>query len=136
MTYPCKGILIDPFACSVTEVDLPGPYSCLYPVLSHESMPVDLFTTAYPPWLEDNDCILVDDEGLLKPCDRFFFADGYPQPLAGKGIVLGADDKGETIAPRTSLVTVKARITFLARGGPHLFATTTPWQPPTGNNAK
>lgn len=128
--YPCKGVLIDPFACTVTEVELPGPdYKCIYPVLSHISMPVDCFTAAYPEGLRGRDAIFVDDNGLLKPCERFFVIRGYPQELAGKGLVLGADGAGNTISAETKIATIKDRVMFLQhRGGGRFWRTTDPWQ--------
>src|SRR6187399_3262614 len=93
-----KGILIDPFACTVTEVehDASG-IDGIYKLLSHESMPVNLFTTATSRALDDRDAIFVDDEGLLKPCSRFFVIRGE-QPYAGKGLILGADREGDTVS--------------------------------------
>ena len=112
MGKPCKAILIDPFACEVREVDLTGEFEQLYKLLSHETMKVDTFTTVNLG-NPGNDAIFVDDEGLLKPCERFFMWNGYPQPLAGKGLILGADDEGETISPYITVAEVRHSVTFI-----------------------
>lgn len=50
-----------------------------------------------------DDVIYVDDEGLIKgPVYQFFGVKGYPQPLAGRGLVLGTDKQGNSIAPETT----------------------------------
>ena len=133
MAYPCKGILIDPFACTVTEVDLIGDYTCIYPLLSHESMPVTTFEATYPENLKDRDAVFVDEEGLLKSCDRFFLIAGhsYSQPLAGKGLVIGADAASNAISPATPLANIRKRVLFFEHvPGAGLHATDTPWTPP------
>ena len=122
-----KGILIDPFACTVTEVehDASG-IDGIYKLLSHESMPVTCFATAPSRALDGNDAIFVDDEGLLKPCDRFFVIRGE-QPMAGKGLILGADREGDTISAVTSIVALRRVAFFLERAGSSLTMVFKPW---------
>lgn len=46
---PVKAILIDPFACTITEVEHDADnYPGIYDLISHESKRVDTFTCAYP----------------------------------------------------------------------------------------
>ena len=112
-TRNVRAILIDPFACTVTEVEHDASdYRHIYTLLSHESMPVDCFTCAYSDRLQPGEAIYVDDNGLLKPCDRFFVFAGYPDPLAGKGLILGSDEDGETAAATSDLDSIRARIVF------------------------
>lgn len=121
-----RGILIDPFKCEITEVEHDASdYKGIYKHLSHESMPVDLFTVVN---LDDGDAIFVDDEGLLKPCDRFFVWAGYHQPLAGKGLILGSDDEGETQSVKIAIDKVKRMTEFLERHPHGLITTATPWR--------
>lgn len=129
MSRIVKGILIDPFACTVTEVEHDAAsYKEIYKLLSHESMPVDCFTTATSRALDGRDSIFVDDEGLLKPCSRFFVIRGE-QPYAGKGLVLGADREGDTISASTKLVNLRREVFFLQRDdrGSSLNMTMLPW---------
>lgn len=110
-----KAILIDPFACTITEVehDASG-IEGIYKFLSHESMPVSCFTTARGLALADRDAVFVDDEGSLKQCDRFFAIRGM-QPIAGKGLVLGADDRGDSVSASTNIVALRRQTFFLER---------------------
>jgi hypothetical protein len=115
-----KAILIDPFACTVTAVDVDAEnYRTLYPLLSHPSMEVDTFDRCYFDGLAGRDALFFDDEGLMKPCARFFqlvsLTNRAPLvgPLAGKGLIVGADAEGETAAAATPLDYVSARAVFL-----------------------
>ncbi len=133
MTKPrmVRAILIDPFACKVSEVEHDAnDYTQMYPLLSHESMPVDTFTTIVSDLLQPGEAIFVDDDGLLKPCSRFFVFAGFHQPLAGKGLILGADRRGNTTAATSRLHTIEQAVIFVERTGTVLFRTNTPWQPP------
>lgn len=125
-----RAILIDPFACTVTEIEHDAAnYRNIYALISHESMPVHTFTCAYTDMLEPGDAIFVDDDGLLKSCERFFKFAGYAQPLAGKGLILGSDDQGETASARTSLALVKSATMFaeLRPGTRRLSQVNEPW---------
>ena len=99
-----KAFLIDPVAQAITEVEFNGDYREIYKLID-----ASLFTTVA---ITEDDAIFVDDEGLLQDGQRFFMVEGYPQPLAGHGLVLGCDDEGETVAPRISLSELKRRISW------------------------
>ena len=54
------------------------------------------------------------DNGLYKEAQAFFVHADYPQPLAGKALVLGCDMKdGETIAPTTTLDELREKVMFV-----------------------
>lgn len=128
MKRPVRAILIDPFKCEVTEVTHDAAdYRNIYKLISHESMPVDCFTCVY---LDDGDAIFVDDEGLLKPCDRFFKWRGYPQALAGRGLILGSDDEGDTRAAKIDIEEARKHLTYFERISPELLQyTDKTWEP-------
>lgn len=127
-----KAILIDPFACKIEHVELTGNMlKAYYAHLSHETMPVDLVTVAYPGVLKGNDALFVDDEGLLKQCSRFFTFASAHQPFAGKGLVVGADHNGDTTDAETSIDIVRLVVSFAERHGDRLLATRTPWEAET-----
>lgn len=131
-------ILIDPFACNVSTVLLErSNLQTYYKALSHESMAVDCFTCAYPEFMaETNDAVFVDDNGLLKDCTRFFRLQGYHEPLAGKGLIVGADRAGDAVSAKIALGEIMGRVSFyevkafknslghITRG---LVTTRTPW---------
>jgi hypothetical protein len=99
--------LIDPAACTVTEVAHTDDFRQIYTLIG-----ADCFTavTAY----ENGDSIYVDDEGLLRnPRPPMFLHRNYPDPLAGKGLVLGCDRRdGESRSAQTALDTLKRDILF------------------------
>jgi hypothetical protein len=66
-------------------------------------------------YLEHGDTLYVDDEGLLKPQHHFILIDGHPQPFAGKGVLLGSTPAGNNADARTTLETVKAKLTYMER---------------------
>ncbi len=111
---PIKAILIDPFEMTVSEVDYGGEMADIYRLID-----ADLFTVA--GFGEDGDGVYVDDEGLFKGTQRFFKLDGYPQPLAGKGLVLGSNDGGESVAPVTTLEAVRAAVRWVQPLSQHLW---------------
>lgn len=101
-----KAILIDPFKQSITEVDYSGDYQDIYKLID-----CDTFTIA--PISRLGDAIFVDDIGLFKPDQAFFKHAKYPQPLAGKGLILGCDEEGETVEPTVSLADVISAVRFV-----------------------
>ncbi len=107
-------ILIDPFEMTVTEVAYGGELADIYRLID-----ADLFTVA--GFGEAGDGVYVDDEGLFKATQRFFKLDGYPQPLAGKGLVLGSNDGGESVAPVTTLEAIRAAVRWVQPLSQHLW---------------
>ena len=108
-----KAYLIDSQARTVTETDYNGDYQHIYKLIS-----VETFTVVRVPGSDGfaglmSDCVFVDDEGLLNNPRHFFTLKGYPQPLAGNGLVLGTDDEGESVEPRMSLDDLRAMVGFV-----------------------
>lgn len=122
-----RAILIDPFECSIVEIDFfYQSFRDIYPILSHETMPVDTFTCVQ---LDQGDAVFVDDEGLLKNPIRFFKMKCYDQPLAGKGLIMGSDEDGETTDAKTSLLWVHDQVKFMEFVPTYgMYQTITPWR--------
>lgn len=125
-----RAILIDPFACKVTEVEHDASdFRGIYALLSHEVHPVSTFTAAYSDMLRPGEAIFVDDNGLLNNPLRFFLFAGYHQPLAGKGLILGSDHEGETVGATSALLFIRRRVMFAEHvPGLGLVRTHAPWQ--------
>lgn len=99
-----RAILIDPVERSFTEVDYDGDYKSIYYHLG-----CDLFDVVFT---EMGD-IYVDDEGLLKPNQKFFMVDNI-SPLAGKGLVFGrVDDDGNTTEATVTIKELEKKVKFL-----------------------
>ena len=95
---------------TVTPIEYNG-YEDICPNLSTPHKAVSLFTTVYTP---DEDCIYVDDEGLLVDTNYGFKHKGYNGVLMGNGLVLGTDyATGDSTTPKTDIYTLQANITFL-----------------------
>lgn len=127
-----KAILIDPFACEVKLVEYDGnDHRNIYPLLSHEVHKVDTFTTAQVDTLKGNDALFVDDNGLLNGPVRWFQIGGGHQPFAGKGLIVGADEDGESASCETSVDLVRMATVFAERDPAsrrRLRMTTEPWE--------
>lgn len=104
---PFNTFLIDPFKREVTEVHFAGDYKQIYPLIDADCFDIARIN-------KHGDGICVDDEGLYVEEQAFFYFTDYPQPLAGKGLVLGcrASD-GETIAPTISLEELRSKIEWV-----------------------
>lgn len=109
MSRVIKAVLIDPYKEEVTDVEYDASnYKNIYPLLR-----CDIFTMIK---LADEDDLFIDDEGLLKVNDetKFFMHDAYPQPLAGYGLIVGADeDTGDSVAVHHDAAYYRPRIRFL-----------------------
>lgn len=77
-----KAFLIDPATRTITETTI-SSWRDIAPALE-----CDLFDVVQ---IGPNVSVYVDDEGLFKDDQCFFQLIHYPQPLAGKGLVLGFD---------------------------------------------
>jgi hypothetical protein len=75
----------------------------------------NLMEAVYPQGLDPRDRLYVDEEGLLTPGKEFFLIEGFPQPLAGNGLIVGHDDEGEAVNAHTPFNSVWPRVQFLAK---------------------
>lgn len=89
---PYKGLLIDAKAHEVREVEITG----LESMYAH--IGCDIVEAVYLNTQRDS--VFVDEEGLLKPQQFFFYINGTHQPLAGNGLVLGCTPSGNSVAPK------------------------------------
>lgn len=96
--------LIDPFARTITEVEHNGDYREIYKFINASTFDVAR--------LDDGDGMYIDDEGLFKDEQAFFLHKGYGQPLAGKALVLGCDDEGNSTSPRCTLKDLQQQVQF------------------------
>lgn len=100
-----KALLIDPEFNLVKEVEYSGDYDDIYKLID-----CDLFTCVD---LGDGETLYLDDEGLFKSESYQFQLDGAYQPFCGKGLILGTDDDGETVATKLIPTDIAKHIEFL-----------------------
>ena len=108
MSEKIKAVLIDPYKEEITDVEYSGDYKQIYKLIQ-----ADCFTAVS---LGDNDDVFVDDEGLMKVgvFTKFFLIGGYPQPLAGYGLILGLNpDDGESVEAHHDAAYYAPKIKFL-----------------------
>ena len=101
--------LIDPFAKTITPVEYNGNYKHIYALIDADTFDCARFN-------QHGDGVFVDDEGLISGKEQAFFViQGYPTPLAGKGLVLGCDmETGESAEPHVTLEQMRELVTFVA----------------------
>ena len=100
-----KGILINPFDETIKEVSILGNLEDIY--LLTECSTFDVVS------LSEKDDLYVDDEGLLKD-NRYFTI--YDKPIAGKSLIMGHDDEGNSISTTLSLQEIKDVVEWLPEG--------------------
>lgn len=110
-----RAILVDPIAKTVTEVDCSGHIHDVDGVPGIYTLTDVNILTVVMLTHRNLETMYLDDEGLLKE-NHFFLFGEYPQPLAGKGLILGTDDSGDCAPSALSVEYVKSRVAFL--GGP------------------
>ena len=105
-----RAILIDPQQRTVTEIEVQGKdYTELYGILD-----CDIFTSSVR--FETEDMMLIDDEGLFKePEDFFILTQDFPAPIAGKAVILGTDDEGDTAPCLIPLERITKQISWASR---------------------
>ena len=102
-----QAYLIDPFTKTITEVEYSGDIQDIYRLI--EAKPFDCAR-----FNAEGDVVFVDDNGLLNVPFHFFQVEGYPQPLAGKGLVLGCNmDTGESAPPFVGLEWLQNNVRFI-----------------------
>ena len=109
MENTMKAILIDVKTQEIKEVEHDNTLQNIYGLLDCRVFDVVR--------IDNVNSIFVDDEGILK--DNLYFqysgSSGIFQ-LAGNGLILGVDDKGESISPTLNVEDVKGKVNFLPEG--------------------
>jgi hypothetical protein len=120
-------ILIDPFACKVSRVDLiRDDLQTYYDALSHETMPVKTFEVGFYGCVADDDALFFDEEGLFKNATRAFRMPGMHTPVLGKALIIGRDGKGISANAVTKIESISVDF-FEVRGNALINVTTEPW---------
>lgn len=129
MTRRVRAILIDPFACAVSDVELDaGDYDNICTLLSHELQRVRSLALAYSPFLRLGERIYIDgDQGSLGSA-RFFRIAGSPWPLSGKGLIIRTYEQGNIVSASSSIALITAAVTFVEMRGARLIRTDAPWK--------
>lgn len=111
-----KAILIDPFSQTIRPVEI-SEKNFLRDAYSFINC--DCITSAGE--LQNGDTAYVDDNGLLIGPTHFFRWAGYPEPLAGRGILCGSNREGESVDVKSTVEEIAANVKFYTRLGTRLF---------------
>lgn len=102
-----RAYLIDPFNETISEVTYSGDYREIYKL-------IDCQTFTCVEINDLGDTVFVDDEGLISgKYQDFFKLANYPNPLAGRGLVIGCNEDGESVDPAMSLADLKRQTRFI-----------------------
>ena len=102
-----KTILINPFERTITEVDYNGDFHQIYGLIECDTFDCVRINN-------QGDAIFVDDEGLISGKEQAFFGwYGYPQPLAGRGMIIGSDIAGESVSTKITLEEAVKNVVWL-----------------------
>ena len=104
-----RGILIDPFTKTVTDIQTSGKLAEIYEILG-----VELVTAVS---VGEDQTLFLDDEGLMVPKDNqeYFQWRGSNQPYAGKGLILGVDEDGDNIDASMGSLEAAMLVEFLEK---------------------
>ena len=103
-----KAILIDSINKEVKEIEIGKGIDQMY-----EFLKCQYFTIG--SYLDKQDAIFVDDEGLMNGTDQFFTFEGAHQPFAGNGLIMGCDDEGESEDCKIDITEVTKKVKFYDR---------------------
>lgn len=124
MSKPCTALLIDPFVLVIEDGQLvltdgvpiqlrrfSGDYHEIYEQLRTPSRKPSTFEACYIDGDITGDVMYADEEGLLHgDATHWIFVEGFPNPVAGKGIVFGTDEEGDGTTPSATLASLWGRV--------------------------
>lgn len=116
-----KAILIDVHSQTIKEVEIEKNASVNIGHI-YEHLKCDCFTCV---GIDENNDVFVDDEGLLSltPLSKFFLYKGYPQPLAGNGLIVGIDhNDGDSVDTTLTIHEVAQNVIFMNLHEVQLYA--------------
>lgn len=79
----------------IEVVDYDGDWKSIYALISYENHAVVTYDAVY---IDSQHVMFVDDNGLITNPEHFVIWKDYPQPLAGRALILGCDDDGDSVA--------------------------------------
>jgi hypothetical protein len=104
-----RAVLIDPFTKTVQQIETPGDLRDIYKAIQCDTIDAAYLT-------DGKHCIYVDDNGLtytdkVLPVFRW---QGYDQPLAGRGLLMGYNKAGANCDCDIPVGVVWSHVTFPA----------------------
>jgi hypothetical protein len=117
-----KAYLIDPWSCTITEVERTADYRDVYRHLTNLEED-DIVTLMDAIRLDDGDAIMVDDEGLFKPAPMWSLMPPFnPIEIRGRGLVCGSDSEGNCANVKIGLDALKKMVGFAIVPGLRMYS--------------
>lgn len=126
MSKPCQSILIDPYVLFVDEeenrliltdgvpIQMREYSGCFRDIYEHIRTPKRKPTTFEGCAINGDafgDTMYVDEEGLLHgDATHWILVEGFPNPVAGRGFILGTDEEGDGATPNTTIAELWPRV--------------------------
>ena len=82
-------------------------------IYQHIGKDCNLF--ACPLTFENNDGLLIDDDGLYHEFEAGFMMDGWAYPIVGNAVIQGCDDDGETCDVKTTKEELESLIIWVSK---------------------
>lgn len=91
-----KTLLIDPYTQTITEHDYDGTLGAMYKLIGCGLVEPVYANNNGKAMFKGENCLFVDEEGLLKDLDTqaFFIING--KPISGRAITVSYNEEGET----------------------------------------
>jgi len=110
MSKSIRGVLIDPHSKTISVVSV--AHSAAYKgICDLIDAPLICKVNLGGP---NRETLFLDDEGLFKDWQEFFALGEYPYPLAGKGLILGTDDEGESVSSQFDIRLLAPAVRWLS----------------------
>jgi hypothetical protein len=103
-----KGIKINSEKHTLEYVTLGEDFREIYPIIGPNCN-----TFACPITFDNEDSIYVDDEGMFQDYRNGFKMQDWAYPILGNGLILGADEEGESVDVKTTIEELKSKIIFV-----------------------
>lgn len=111
-----RAFLIDPFEQSVREVAHEGDFHDILNQIRSKNM--DAATLGVSGGVKIT--VYVADDGYYVQPQAWWRFDGNPNPLPGRGLIVGTDYKGDTVAAPVDELWIKQRVDWLGSERPKL----------------
>ena len=113
-----KAILIDPNKQVIMDVVI-DKKNGLQDYYDH--MECDTF--AVPHYLENEDALYVDDEGLLKQGQQYFKLDGWIYPVAGPALIVGTNvNTGDSVNAKTKVEDLEGKVEWWTAQDAYIYS--------------
>jgi hypothetical protein len=103
-----QAFLIDPYKETISEFNYTGNFEDI-----NKAIESRCFTVVNLD--QKGNGMFIDDEGLLRDSlslEKFIKISSYPDPVVGKGLVLGCDDSGESISTTLTIDELRSMVQF------------------------